>query len=391
MKTLAMRKEYHQRLLRGHLWGWRNDFEPEDLARVAPGEVIRVVSSDGAFIGTGFANPNSHIAFRLVRREDAPIDQDFFRNRLDQALNWREQVRRGCPVRRLVFGESDGLPGLVVDQYETAIVLSQSVFGMESWTDFVVEHLVRRLEPGTVILKNRNLLRRLEGLPLDTSVVYGTWEGPVAVEYDGFQVMVDCCGGRKTGLFLDHRENRRLLQQMITPGADVLDLFSHCGLWGLSALSAGAGTLVCVDNDASVTELGRRSGQLNNWAERIEFVQQDVREYLVSAPERLFDIVILDPPAFAKKKRYLKDALVAYGEYNGLALDRLKPGGLLVSSSCSSFVARDMLTKRILDGARETGRHLQLVAEGGQALDHPVLLAMPETGYLKCLFFREIR
>jgi 23S rRNA (cytosine1962-C5)-methyltransferase len=391
MKTLRLLAEYHTRLLRGHPWAWRGDFTPDALDGVAPGEAVRLESSHGDFLGVGLANPRSHVAVRLVSREDRPPDAGWIRHRLDGALAWRERVRSDTSVCRLVYGESDGLPGLAVDRYGPVLVLSQTVAGMEPWTDLIAEELDRRLHPETIILKNTNLLRRLEGLPLETRVLKGAWTGPVEVDVDGSRVVVDCLGGRKTGLFLDHRENRRLLARLVRGGETVLDLYSHCGLWSLACLAAGAERAVAVDSDAAVLALGRASASANDWSGRLAFVESDAAVFLEAAsgsPQDNFDIVVLDPPAFAKKKRYLKDALETYARLHALALRRVAPGGLLVASSCSSFVTREMLTRLAMDAATAAGRVLQLVAEGTQALDHPVLLPLPETRYLKCLFYR---
>ncbi|MBN2432724.1 MAG: class I SAM-dependent rRNA methyltransferase [Acidobacteria bacterium] len=388
MRTLHMRKNYHERLLRGHLWGWRNDFPPDELRACTPGEAVRVESRDGEFVGVGFANPASFIAFRLFHRRDEEPGEDHLRRRLVQALAWRRQVRAGDAVCRLVFGESDGLPGLVVDRYGPVLVMSQSVRGLEPWTEFLADELAQALAPETIILKNTNLLRRLEGLPLATRVLRGRWDGPVTVDYDGVSVPVDCRDGRKTGLFLDHRENRRLLGRMLRGGERVLDLFSHCGLWSLTLLRAGAAGAVAVDNDPAAVAAGETAAAVNGWTDRLTFVTADVRDFLTTGTLADNDVVVLDPPAFAKKKRYLKNALATYREYNTLALRRVRAGGLLATSSCSSFVRPDMLQKLVQDAALDLGRTLQWVAQGAQALDHPVLPAMPETHYLKCMVYR---
>jgi 23S rRNA (cytosine1962-C5)-methyltransferase len=388
MRTLRMRKNYHERLRRGHLWGWRNDFAPEELQACVPGEAVRVESSAGEFLGSGFVNPDSFIAFRLFHRADEVPGETHLRRRLEQALAWRRRVRPDDAAARLVFGESDGLPGLVVDRYGPVLVMSQSVRGMEPWTGFLAEELARQLGPETILLKNTNLLRRLEGLPLEKRVLRGRWSGAVIVDYDGARVEVDCLDGRKTGLFLDHRENRRLLAGLLGGGERVLDLFSHCGLWSLVLLRAGAGGAVAVDSDPHAVAAGRASAGLNGWSDRLEFIPADVREFLTAPDHGPYDVVVLDPPAFAKKKRYLKEAIETYREYNALALGRVRAGGLLVTSSCSSFVSQEILQRTVQDAAREQGRTLQWVAQGAQALDHPVLLAMPETHYLKCLIYR---
>lgn len=390
MKTLHMLKDYHNRIAHGHAWGWRNDFDPEELAGTSPGEAVRLESSSGVPLGTGFANPLSHIAFRLMTREDRPPDESLVGELLDSALEWRRRVRGDTRVRRLVYGESDGLPGLAVDQYGDVLVLSQSVAGMEPFTNFLVARLVDRLGPETVIVKNTNLLRRLEGLPLETSVAVGEWSGPVTVDVDGVSVVVDCVGGRKTGLFLDHRENRRMLSGMGVAGARVLDLFSHCGLWGLALLRAGAAACTCVDSDGAAAISGSASAVANGWEGRVEWAVSDAAAYLRGCV-RSYDVVVLDPPAIVKKKRYLKAGLETYAGLVALSLARVAHGGLFVASSCSSFVTSEMWVNLVRDTAAKAGHRLQLVATGTQAIDHPVLASMPETAYLKCLFFRSTR
>ncbi|HQF85654.1 MAG TPA: class I SAM-dependent rRNA methyltransferase [Acidobacteriota bacterium] len=387
MRTLRMEKDYHTRIRRGHRWAWRGDFDPAALAGVAPGEAVRLESGAGEFLGVGYANPLSHIAVRMVDFDDREPDAALVRRRLEAALAWRERVRPGAAVARLVFGESDGLPGLVADRYGSVLVISQSVAGMERWTGLVAEELSACLGTDTVILRNTNLLRRLEGLEVETRLLAGRWDGPVTVDHDGVRVVVDCWAGRKTGLFLDHRENRRLLSQLVHAGEFVLDLFSYSGLWAHTLLAAGAGRAVCVDSDPAALEMARASAAANGWANRLEAVTQNVEEFL-AAETRRFDVVVLDPPAFAKKKRFLDDALAIYRRHNALALARVAPGGVLATASCSSFTTREMLLREVIAAAAEAGRDVQLVAEGCQALDHPVLPAMPETHYLKCMFFR---
>lgn len=387
MKTLRTRYEYHTRLLKGHLWAWRNDFEPEELARTAPGEAVFLEGADGTPVGSGFANPLSHIAFRLLDREGRPPDADLLAGRLDQALEWRRRARAGTEVARLVYGESDGLPGFIADRYGPVLVLSQTVAGLEPWTAFLAAELDRRLAPDIILLKNQNRLRLLEGLPLETRVLKGEWSGPATIDLDGCRVVVDCREGRKTGLFLDHRENRRMLSGMLAGGETVLDLFSHCGLWSLAALQAGAARVTAVENDPAAAELARQAAVLNGWQDRLQIAVQDAGEFLRADRQR-YGVVVLDPPAFAKKKRFLKDALALYRRFNAAALARAAAGGLFVSSSCSSFVSPGMLLELIREEAADLKCRLQLVAEGTQALDHPVLVGMPETHYLKCFFFR---
>ncbi|MBP7868011.1 MAG: class I SAM-dependent rRNA methyltransferase [Acidobacteria bacterium] len=390
MRVLRMLHDYHRRIRRGHRWAWRNDFEPGTFDGLPAGSVVRLESREGEFLGLGFANGASHVAVRVMTERDEPVDGALIRERVRQAVAWRQVVRRGDETFRAVYGESDGLPGLAADRYGPVLVLSQSVAGMEPWTDALAAALDEALHPETILLKNTNRLRVLEGLPLEKRLLKGAWDGPVEAVYDGARVLVDCLGGRKTGLFLDHRENRRLLAGLVRGGETVLDLFSHCGLWAFGALARGAARAVCVDADAAAVELGAASARLNGWADRAAFVQADTLAFL-EGETRAFDIVVLDPPAFVKKKRFLRDGLELYALANAAALRRVAPGGLFVTSSCSSFVDGDALARAVDEAAADQGLRLQLVATGTQALDHPVLAPMPETRYLKCLFYRRVR
>lgn len=389
MKTLRMLCDYHTRILRGHFWAWRGDFEDGALADVEPGEVVRLEGSGGEFLGTGFANPRSHIAVRLMDPTGRVPDESLLAERLDRALAWRARVRKDEACLRFVYGESDGLPGLVVDRYGPVLVLSQTVAGMEPWTDFLVAELARRLAPQAIVVKNTNRLRLLEGLPLGVRVAFGSLDGPVEVPYDGGRVVVDCLGGRKTGLFLDHRENRRFLASLLLGKERVLDLFGHVGLWSHTLLAHGAGHAVCVESDPAVTALGRLSARASGWEDRLDFVEADAGTFL-QEDTSLYDVVVLDPPAFAKRKRYLKNALELYALFNQRALARLAPGGIFATSSCSSFLSDQDLERLVQGAASALGRRLHLVGTGGQALDHPILLAMPETRYLSCLFFHDL-
>lgn len=389
MITLRMLHDYHRRIQRGHRWAWRNDFEPGTFDGVPAGAVVRLESREGEFLGRGFANGASHVAVRVMTERDEAVDETLVRERVRQAVDWRRRVRRGDETFRAVYGESDGLPGLAADVYGPVLVLSQSVAGMEPWTDVVAAALDEAFRPRTLLLKNTNRLRVLEGLPLEKQLLKGVWDGPVEAVYDGFRVLVDCLDGRKTGLFLDHRENRRLLADLVRGGETVLDLYSHCGLWALSALARGAARAVCVDADAAAVELGTASARRNGWADRARFVQSDTLAYL-EGESALFDLVVLDPPAFVKKKRFLRDGLELYALANAAALRRVAPGGLFVTSSCSSFVDGATLARAVDEAAAAQGLRLQRVAVGTQALDHPVLAPMPETYYLKCLFYRRL-
>lgn len=389
LPLLRLKKNEDRRLRAGHLWIFSNevDIAATPLRSFGPGDLCIVENARGESLGTAYVNPESLIAARLLSRDcRVPIDIGFFLKRLERALDLRERCY-GQPFYRLVYGESDGLPGLVVDRYGDVFVLQTNTAGMERLQNRVVEALEARFSPRAVIIRNTSGLRSLEGLEPDTRLVAGALDGPLEIVENGARYIVDPLAGQKTGWFFDHRDNRAALARYCA-GQRVLDLFAYTGAWSMPAALAGAASVDCVDASAPALALAAENARRNAVGDRLVYTCADVFEFLKDAREsrRHFDVVVLDPPAFIKRRKDVAQGLSAYRRLNQAALQVLAPGGLLVSASCSFHLTAESLHDVLRATARHLDRHLVFLARGGQAADHPVHPAIPETDYLKAFF-----
>jgi len=388
-QPLRLRKNEERRLRAGHLWIFSNEIEVEKtpLRGFEPGDLALVEDSRGQPMGVAYVNPESLIAARLLTRNaQAVIAAEFLSGRLQRALALRERLYRQ-PYYRLVHGESDGLPGLVIDRYGEVLVLQTNTAGMDRLQAMVVEELQRLLQPRAIVLRNESGLRQLEGLAAETAVLAGTLEEAVEIEENGVRFRVDVLAGQKTGWFFDHRDNRARTATL-APGRRVLDLFSYSGAWGVQAAAAGAALVHCVDGSEAALALGRENAERNAVAERVGFHHADVFDFLKQAREerRHYDVIVLDPPALIKRRKDAKAGIEAYRRLNQGALQLLSHGGVLVSASCSYHLPREGLHDLLRASARQLDRHLVMIAQGGQGPDHPVHPAIPETDYLKAFF-----
>jgi 23S rRNA (cytosine1962-C5)-methyltransferase len=392
LAPLRLRRNEDRRLRAGHLWVFSNevDVERTPLTGFEPGEPVEVQDSRGAPLGAGYVNPHSLICARLVSRDAArPLDGDLLRSRLRRALALRETLFPGRPFYRLVFGEGDGLPGLVADRFGDVVVAQITTAGMERLRGEVVMALAELLEPRAVLLRNDTASRTLEGLERYVEPALGTVPERVEIEENGARFEVPIREGQKTGWFYDHRVNRERTRPYVRDRR-VLDLFSYVGGWGVQAAVAGAREVVCVDSSAPALAAAERSAALNGVEGRLRTVQSDAFDALKEmrdARER-FDVVVLDPPAFIKRKKDLRQGEKAYRRVNQLAMELLAEDGILVSASCSFHMSRDALLDTMLRASREVERELQILEEGHQAPDHPVHPAIPETRYLKAFIGR---
>lgn len=389
LPVLRLKKNEDRRLRAGHLWIFSNEVDTAatPLRSFDAGALCAVENARGEPLGTAYVNPDSLIAARLLTRDcRGPIDRAFFVKRLERALDLRERCY-GQPYYRLAYGESDGLPGLVIDRYGDVFVLQTSTAGMERLQDRVIEALEALFSPRAVVIRNTSSLRSLEGLEPDTRVASGVLEGPVEIVENGARFMVDPLEGQKTGWFYDHRDNRAALAKYCA-GQRVLDLFAYTGAWSIPAALAGAASVECVDASAPALALAAENARRNKVEDRLLGTCANVFEFLKDAREnrRHFDVIILDPPAFIKRKRDVSKGLDAYRRLNQAALQVLAPGGLLVSASCSFHLTAESLHDVLRATARHLDRHLVFIARGGQAADHPVHPAIPETDYLKAFF-----
>lgn len=391
INSLRLGKNEEKRLRAGHLWIFSNevDVAATPLKSFQKGDLATVEDAWGDPLGIAYVNPETLICARVLSRDPRiSIDERFFRRRLENALNLRQALYER-PYYRLVYGESDGLPGLVVDRMGDVLSVQTNTVGMERLQATAIAALERLLSPRAIVLKNTSSLRLLEGLEIYTRLAAGELSEPVEIEENGARFKVDPLGGQKTGWFFDHRANRAFAARL-AKGRKVLDLFSYTGAWGIQAAIAGAARVDCVDSSATALDLCEENAALNGASERVRREEADVFAFVKQAREekRKYDMVILDPPALIKRKKDMKPGLDAYRRLNQGALQLLAPGGILVSASCSHHLHRETLHDILRAAARHGDRHMALLAQGGQAPDHPVHPAIPETDYLKSFFCR---
>ena len=389
LPEIYLKKNEDKRLRKGHLWVVSNEVDTKKTAleQFTAGDLVQVKSDDGKIMGTAYINPQTLICARLLsRKPNLKCGVNFFKERLTNALSLREKLFEK-PYYRLVFGESDGLPGLVIDRFGAVLSVQITTAGIEQRKEALISALVELLSPVAIVLKNDNSQRQLEGLSLESEVVYGELPDTVIIEENDAKFKIDILEGQKTGWFYDHRSSRALLAS-ISKNQRVLDLFSYTGAWGIPAAIAGASEVTCVDASEGALALAQENAQLNQVDEKMHFVRSDVFEFLKQARlnNELYDIIILDPPALIKRKKDFKQGYEAYRRLNHLALQVLSKNGILISASCSFHLSRENLHEILRGSGRHIDRHLVFFASGGQGPDHPIDPASPETDYLKTFF-----
>ncbi len=393
LASLRLNKDQDRRLLAGHCWIYSNEVDTQatPLKGFEPGQAVQILSHGGHPLGHGYVNPHSLICARLVTHDPRrPLGPALWEQRIGQALALREQLY-DQPFYRLVFGESDGLPGLVVDRYGDLLVVQITTAGMERARPEILAALVAVVGPTSILLRNDTSVRELEGLPLVNEVVLGDPPVDIEVPEHGNRFLVSPLTGQKTGWFYDQAENRDRLARFCQPRR-ALDLCSYIGAWGLRAARLGAEEVVCVDSSATALERVGENAERNGLLDQITGIQGDAFEVLRLLKDQgeRFDLVMLDPPAFIKRRKDEREGLQAYQRLNRLGLEVLEPGGLLVTSSCSFHLGRDEFLRTIQQGARRANIGLQLLESGGQGPDHPIHPAIPETAYLKTCFLRAV-
>ncbi len=392
--VLYLKKHEERRIRAGHPWVYSNevDVQRSPLQGFAAGSVVEVQAHNGKPLGSAYVNPATLICARLFSRHAGQaLSRRFLEGRVRQALSLRERLF-GAPYYRLVFGESDGLPGLVVDRYGELLVVQIATAGMERVREDVLDVLQAVLKPATVVLRNDLSGRKLEGLELDVQTPVGDAPREWELEENGARFRFQPLHGQKTGWFWDHRLNRFRLGQYAKE-ARVLDLFSYLGAWGVQAALRGASEVLCVDASAGALEQCRSNAELNGVAGRIATAEGDAFQVLrdLAAGGERFDLVVADPPAFIKRKKDLRSGTEAYQRLNRLAMRVLTRDGILISSSCSYRLSGDTLADLLWSGARHIDRNLQILEQSRQAPDHPVHPALPETAYLETVTARVFR
>jgi 23S rRNA (cytosine1962-C5)-methyltransferase len=365
----------------GHPWLYRDDLVGD--VKLPPGELTAVLGPQDRFLGQAFYSANSRIALRFVTYEEEPVDAAFWEQRLRRALDFRRRVVRDTDAFRLIYAESDGFPGLMADSYAGHLVLQTLHPGMERLLPEITKLLERHLSPRSITLRHDSEVRQLEGLPQEVKTVAGELPDRVEVQTGGVRLWVDIRAGQKTGLFLDQRENRIAAASLVR--GRVLDAFAYQGAFAMH-LAPRAEHVTLVDTSAAALEMARENGQLNNLA-NLEFVRENVFAYLkaaVAAGQR-FDGIVLDPPAFAKSRGERTAAAKGYKEINRRAFQLLNPGGVLVTCSCSYNLSEPDFLGIVREAAADAHRQAKLIERRSAALDHPALLSLPESLYLKCL------
>ena len=390
LAPLRLKKNEERRIRAGHVWVYSNEVDNSatPLKAFTPGQAVQIQTHSGKSLGNGYVNPVSLICARLVSRDPAYVlDRSLIVHRLKVALSLRERLF-DRPFYRLVYGESDQLPGLVIDRYGDVCVVQLTTAGMEAAREQVLEALDKVIHPRGVVLRGDSTIRKFEGLE-SYSETLGEVPEYVTVKEAGLGFEVSLQQGQKTGWFYDQRMNRIRLRAY-SKEQRVLDVFSYVGGWGLQAAAGGASEVFCVDASETALDRVHASAEANGFGDTVASIQGDAFEVLAQlrADQERFDVVVLDPPAFIKRRKDTKAGEQAYHRINQLGMQVLKKDGILVSASCSHHLSEEQFQKILLQSSRHLDRSLQVLERGHQGPDHPVHPAIPETAYLKAMFCR---
>ncbi len=388
--TLLPNRQEH--IQKGRRWVYRTEIA-SIRGKYQAGDIVDVYDSKGHFVARGYVNPASMITIRILTHDaKQEISYEFLRDQIQRAWEYRQRVMGDTTSCRVIFGEADLLPGLIVDKYGDYLVMQTLALGIDRLKDHIVSALVEVLDPQGIYERNDVPVRELEGLKQISGLIYGEVPSTTVIEENGLKFHVDIHQGQKTGYFLDQRDNHRAMQALVKEqkslknNVRVLDAFTHSGGFGLHAKKYGADEVVLVDVSESAIELTKKNTELNELGEGLEFQVGNafdlLREY--DKEQKRFDIVILDPPAFAKSKSALEGAYRGYKEINLRAMRLLTRGGILITCSCSYHMQTDMFQEMLEEAAKDTGKLIRLREKRAAALDHPVLLGAQETNYLKC-------
>jgi 23S rRNA (cytosine1962-C5)-methyltransferase len=393
LPVLRLKRGEDRRISAGHMWVFSNEVDTAStpLTALTTGALVQMQSHRGQFLGYAYVNPHALICARIVGRDIAhPLDRALIAHRLDAAVALRKRLTRD-PYYRLVFGESDGLPGLVLDRYGDIVVGQIATAGMEAFKPDIEAAVREVLNPAALFWKNDSGARDLEHLAQTTETAFGTVPEEIEVFESGLRFTAPLAAGQKTGWFYDQTANRQRLVRYMWPGTRVLDVCSYVGAWAVTAMKNGAASARCIDSSAAALQAASRNAQANGVS--IDTTHDDAFDALKALHEtgERFDVVVVDPPAFIKRKKDVPQGQAAYRKLNQLALGLMEGDGLLVSCSCSYHLAAEDLVAAIQSAARHTGRFVQILEAGGQSPDHPVHPAIPETRYLKAFFCRVTR
>jgi 23S rRNA (cytosine1962-C5)-methyltransferase len=375
-----------KRVRQGHLWVYRSDVR--DAGDAAGGAIVRAVDEAGNFVGQAFYSDRSEIALRFLTTHEQQIDREWWRARLRRCAQTRAAIARETNAYRLVYSEGDLLPSLIVDVYDDVLVLQTLSQGIDKLKDLLTELLTEEFKPRAIVERNDARVRQLEGLEQRSGVLYGEAAGEIEINQHGVRFVVSPLGGQKTGAFLDQRENYRAARQVAHGRA--LDCFTFNGGFALH-IAPACESVMAIDISADAIATAQRNAELNSVG-NVEFREANVFDALreLESAGELFDTIVLDPPAFAKSRATVKSAMRGYKEINLRALKLLNPGGVLVTCSCSYHMSEDLFFELITEAAVDARRRVQVVERRSQSSDHPILLGVPETHYLKCVIARVV-
>lgn len=385
MIPIILKKNIGLRIENGHPWIFGNEIA-ETKESMKPGDIVTVFNSDKKFIGKGFINPKSQIAIRLMtRNENEVIDDRFIRNRIEAAWNYRKKIgyTENC---RLVFGEADGLPGLIIDKFGEHFVIQTLALGMDFWKPAIVLSLQEIFKSEKIYERNDVPVRELEGMIQQKGFLSAPFETKIIIREDGLQFEADLENGQKTGYFLDQQDNRRAIQHIVKD-ADVLGAFCYTGSFEVHAGYYGARSVLGFDISENAVAQAQRNAQLNGLQEKVRFETVNAFDVLKkwSREDKKFDVVMLDPPAFTKSRENIGKAISGYKEINLRGMKLLRSGGFLVTSSCTNLVTSQVFLDIIRSAAKDAGKKIRQVVYQTQSPDHPMAWGLENTYYLKFL------
>jgi len=386
-KIVTLKKKEDYRIIRGHLWAFSNEIHSV-TGEPQAGDIVLLKNFAGKLLSIGFYNPHSLIAVRILSRTEEEIDFQFFKKRIEQALLLRRKLYPHTETFRLVHGEADFLPGLIIDKYNDYCSIQTLSFGMNKRQTLICDVLESLIHPRGIVERNESSLRSLEGLEIKKGIIRGSVE-PVTITEFGIKYSIDLMEGQKTGYFLDQRENHRTIRRYAKNGT-VLDCFCNDGGFALNAGFADATRVTGIDSSESAVARASANAASNDLSANVRFATHDAFDYLKHAVDdhQHFDLIILDPPSFAKNKKSVAGAQRGYKEIHQYAFQLLNAGGILATASCSHHIFEDTFLNIIATAAQSAGRSINMLEWHGAAPDHPVLPSMPETRYLKFGIFQ---
>ncbi len=389
---IQLRKGKEKKIKNFYLWVFKDEVENFEKLKNEPVQIVNLKSSTGEFLGKAFFNPKSHIVTRVLTRDDEEIDAKFFRKKITDAINRRKKLKIKSNAIRLIHAEADEIPGLIVDKFDNYLALQSRIAGIENFKHEIVSILSELVKVAGVYERSDMESRKEEGLEISFGELYGHVPRYVEIEENGLRFLVDLHYGQKTGFYLDQRDNRKKVKDLVQKGSRVLDLFCYSGAFSIYCANAGT-NVIGVDSDRSATDLARENAKLNNLKDKTTFLTADAFETVESMANsgEKFDLIIIDPPAMTKTKKGAEGVKWAFHKLILNSLKMLPPGGKLVVSSCAYHISLDILQEAIRFASSDTGKKLRVIDVTFQPDDHPWILQMPETLYLKTIYLEVLR